>query len=83
MAEILNVRGIVDLDQIAKVITSLVDQVNRQNIVISDLKTALSQCVTHDVLEENIVLAYSNMNRLGERLDKVQEACTAEISEKR
>ena len=79
----LNIRGVIDLDQIASILTNLIDQVDRQNVVIADLKSGISKCATQAMLEENMVSAYSSMDKLGEKVNKVYLASTAEVAKKK
>jgi hypothetical protein len=82
MSRKLNIRGIIDLDQIATILTNLIDQVDRQNVVIADLKNALSKCATQSSLQENMMASYSSMEKISEKLHKVHLAATTEVAKK-
>ena len=79
----LNIHGIIDLDQMAAVLTSLIEQVDRQNRVIGDLQQNMSLYVTKQSFIERIsnlenVVAKSNL-----KIDAIQEASTATVQNRK
>lgn len=79
----LNIHGIVDLDQMAMVLTSLVEQVDRQNKTIIDLRDSLSNYVTKESFVERIGALEDNLKRAWSKIDAVHEATTATAMGKR
>lgn len=73
----LNMHGIVDLDQMAAVLSALVDQVDKQNRVIGDLQRSLSLYVKNDMFVERISKLESVVATAITRIDAIQEAATA------
>lgn len=79
----LNIHGIIDLDQMAAVLTSLVDQVDRQNKTIGDLQKSLSLYVTTDTFTERVSKLEGIVSNACVRLDAIQEAATATVLNKK
>lgn len=75
--------GIVDLDQMAAVLTALVDQVDKQNKVIGDLQKSLSLYVRNDVFVERISKLEEVVATAITRVDAIQEAATACVVNKK
>lgn len=69
--------GIVDLDQMAVVLAKLVEQVDRQNKTILDLKESLSLYVTKDTFYERLSSVEANLESAWEKINAIHEATTA------
>jgi len=79
----LNIHGIIDLDQMAAVLTSLVDQVDKQNKTIGDLQKSLSLHVTKDTFTERVSKLEDVVAHACRRIDAIQEATTATVLNKK
>lgn len=79
----LNIHGIVDLDQMAAILTSLVDQVDKQNKTIGELQKSLSLYVTNQTFVERVSKLESVVSDMGTRIDAIQEAATATVLNKK
>lgn len=79
----LNIHGIIDLDQMAAVLTSLVDQVDKQNKTIGDLQKSLSFYVTKDTFTERVSKLETVVAHACTRIDAIQEATTATVLNKK
>lgn len=75
--------GIVDLDQMAAVLTALVDQVDKQNKVIGDLQKSLSLYVKNDVFVDRLNSLEGVVATAITRIDAIQEAATATVTNKK
>ena len=76
----LNMHGIVDLDQMAAVLTALVDQVDKQNKVIGDLQKSLSLYVRNDVFVERISKLEEVVASIEVNIDDLNDIFTERIS---
>lgn len=79
----LNIHGIVDLDQMAAILTSLVDQVDKQNNTIGDLQKSLSLYVTNQTFVDRVSKLESTVSDMCTRIDAIQEAATATVLNKK
>ena len=79
----LNIHGIVDLDQMAAILTSLVDQVDKQNKTIGDLQKSLSLYVTNQTFIDRVSKLESTVSDMCTRIDAIQEAATATVLNKK
>lgn len=79
----LNIHGIVDLDQMAAILTSLVDQVDKQNKTIGDLQKSLSLYVTNQTFVDRVSKLESTVSDMCTRIDAIQEAATATVLNKK
>ncbi|KAJ1438781.1 hypothetical protein B484DRAFT_444391 [Ochromonadaceae sp. CCMP2298] len=79
----LNIHGIIDLDQMATVLTSLIEQVDRQNRVIGDLQKSLSQYTTRQTFMERIGNLESLLSKAHTRIEALHEATTATVFNKK
>ena len=79
----LNIHGIVDLDQMAAVLASLVEQLDRQNTEISELKKQLSSYVTYDCFNNRISALENIVTTANVKIDAIQEAATATAMNKK
>lgn len=67
----------------AAVLTSLVDQVDKQNKTIGDLQNSLSLYVTNQTYVERISKLESVVSDMCTRIDAIQEAATATVLNKK
>ena len=79
----LNIHGIIDLDQMAAVLTSLIEQVDRQNRVIGDLQKSLSLYVTNQSFIERVTNLENIVAKSNVKIDAIQEATTATVLNKK
>jgi hypothetical protein len=79
----LNIHGIIDLDQMASVLTSLIEQVDRQNRVIGDLQKSLSLYTTRQTFMERMGNVESLLSKASTRIDALHEATTATVLNKK
>jgi hypothetical protein len=79
----LNIHGIVDLDQMALVLTSLVEQVERQNHTIADLNNKFTLYVTKESFVERLESVENVLAGACTKIDAIQEAVTATAMGKR
>lgn len=79
----LNIHGIIDLDQMAAILTSLVDQVDKQNKTIGDLQKSLSLYVTNHTFVERISKLEGAVSDMCTRVEAIQEAATATVLNKK
>lgn len=79
----LNIHGIVDLDQMAAILASLVEQLDRQNTEISELKKQLSSYVTYDCFNNRISTLENIVTTANVKIDAIQEAATATAMNKK
>ena len=75
--------GIVDLDQMAAVLTALVDQVDKQSKVIGDLQKSLSLYVKNDAFLDRVSRLEDVVTTAITKIDAVQEAATATVVTKK
>ncbi len=77
-----NIRGIVDLDQLADILSNLVDHVNNQNNVIADLENKMSNYINYQVFEEKYRKLVTAITGLESQVHAIQSAATAKIYNK-
>lgn len=82
-ARLLNIHGIIDLDQMAGILTRLIDQIDKQNKIISDLREEMSIFVTKKQFLERITNIEALVSNSMQRIDAVQEATTAFVLNKK
>jgi hypothetical protein len=79
----LNIRGVVDLDQLAVILSGLIDQVDRQNKVIAELQNSLSNYVTNQSFIERTTNLENVVAKALTRIDAIQEAATSTVMNKK
>jgi uncharacterized coiled-coil DUF342 family protein len=79
----LNIHGIVDLDQMALVLTSLVEQVDRQNKTITELRETFAHYVTKDAFAVRVDKLEENLRDACTKIEALHEATTATAMGKR
>ncbi len=71
------------MDQMAAILTSLVDQVDKQNKTIGELQKSLPLYVTNQTFVERVSKLESIVSDMGTRIDAIQEAATATVLNKK
>ena len=79
----LNIHGIIDLDQMAAVLTSLIEQIDRQNKVIMDLQKQMITFVSNQYFADKIQSFEQSLSKLSVKADFIHEAATSSVSNKK
>ena len=77
----INIRGMIDLDQMAGLFTNLLDRVDRQNEVISNLQETVQQLVSRDQLNNNFAIFNKELEKINSRLDQVFQSASTRIND--
>ena len=80
---IMNMHGIVDLDQMGIILTTLMSQVDNQNTVIESLQNDLKKVVTKKEFNEFSISINNYFSQVNNRIDALQLASTVQISDKK
>ena len=79
----LNIHGIIDLDQMAAVLTSLIEQIDRQNKVIMDLQKQMITFVSNQCFADKIQSLEQSLTKLSVKVDSIHEAATSSVANKK
>jgi hypothetical protein len=79
----LNIRGIIDLDQMSAVISGLMDRLDKQELFIIDLQQKLETCTCNEKFYSQVHLLEESIYKTNDRLDAVQIASTAKVMNKK
>lgn len=79
----LNIKGLLDLDQMSAVITGLIEQVDRQNTIINDLNERLNSFVEASEFAQRFSSLEGLVTKFSNKLDAVQQAATGIVLNKK
>ena len=82
-SSIINMHGIVDLDQMGSILTTLMSQVEQQNRIIESLQKDLANSVTKKQLDEFTLSINNYFSQVNNRIDSLQATNTVQISNKK
>ena len=79
----LNIHGIIDLDQMAAVLTSLIEQIDHQNKIIVNIQKQMQSFVSNQNFIEQFHSLEQILSKLSVRVDSIQEAATSSVLNKK
>jgi len=79
----LNIHGIIDLDQMAAVLISLIEQIDHQNKIIINIQKQMQSFVSNQNFIEQFHSLEQILSKLSVRVDSIQEAATSSVLNKK
>ena len=79
----LNIHGIIDLDQMAAVLISLIEQIDHQNKIIINIQKQMQSFVSNQKFIEQFHSLEQILSKLSVRVDSIQEAATSSVLNKK
>ena len=78
----LNIHGIIDLEQLAGTLSNLIDRLDQQNEVITNLQKRMGSLFTQKMFQENFVYVQDALSKIDARVETIATASSTKIDGK-